>query len=143
MAVNENVITFRVYIKSLYFDVYVWRTKALMYQELSDVHPRNFAAICRNETIYDIAPGGGAMHKSPCLGEIHFHRKKFYSYIIVHEATHAALGWAERKGLDIKAKSNTGAAHPNEEALCSAVHTLARQMFAHGVRHKLFKWAIA
>jgi hypothetical protein len=140
---REDVITFRVYLKSLYFQVYVWRTKALMYRALPNNAPYNFGAICRCSDVYNF-DGAGHMRHSPRLGEIHFHWKEFNTTSVAHEATHAALAWVRRKHIDLNAAlaeaDNSDKASPDEERFCYAVCDLTYQIADKGVKHKLAEW---
>lgn len=62
------------------------------------------------------------------LGTIFFHRERLGMEVITHEATHAAVRWAERRGITIAPDPKAGPATDNEERFCYAVGRIAKQI---------------
>src|SRR3712207_2048056 len=71
---------------------------------------------------------GKKQKTSPEMGEILLAEKHLTARIVSHECTHAALGWASRKKLDLKAEGKHGKVSNIEEAFCHAQGNFVSQI---------------
>jgi hypothetical protein len=132
-----KVIKFRIYPesrRSYYFDVKVFPTEEKMrkYAErwgARHVDPSRFANAEAAMLPYTIKGG-------KTLGEIVFHKAQIGIVTVAHEATHAALRWADSARVSVDRdvrESNTDIGTQNEERFCDAIGTLVLQMM--GLMH--------
>ena len=71
------------------------------------------------------------------LGEILLAEKYLSARIVSHECTHAALGWARRKKLDLADEGDSGKVSNIEEALCHAQGNFVKQVYDYAYKHKI------
>ena len=121
---RKPIARFRIYPekRSLYWLVQVWPTEAAMRRHF---RTRGFAdlegtvAQCSTYERYRVR--AGRSRKKPFCGEINFHVQELSTRVIVHEATHAALGWAQRMGIAVgrDQEPDESRAMANGNFLCS------------------------
>ena len=101
----------------LYVTVYVWRTQ------------KQIADYCR-ERYKEQAPANiaglflGWTSATPEFGEIHLVGRSITMEVVTHEATHAAIHYARRRGIEI-GETETGIASKEEELFCGVVGYLS------------------
>lgn len=127
------ICSFRVYPEGerQWYTVHVWSTRRLMREHIKTAHPSlNVSQV--------IACVLWPVRRRPRhIGEIHFNQRDLGQDTISHEATHAALEWARRQGLDVHNPVDPDAANEDEERFCDALGTIAHQIGEALSAHKL------
>lgn len=124
-AVYPGVIySFRVYPEgeSQWYTVHVWSTRRLMREHIKAAHP----ALNVSQVIACVL--WPVRRRPRNLGEIHFNQRDLGQDTISHEASHAALEWARRQGLDVDNPVDPEAANADEERFCDALGAIAHQI---------------
>ena len=117
---------------SLYYQVNVWPTKAAMHKHCFWMPGKDYEAACSTYK---------SSHYPRCCGEVNLHRRACRPGIIVHELTHAAIGWAERKKLNLSRKHVAGTLPRDcdEEQFCHAMGALTAQCFSAMWEYRIWK----
>lgn len=112
--------TFRVYPEGnrLYFDVYLWRTLGEMRRYVREVWEVSGRAAWAWTIIPEPAHCPKSGKRLPIVGEIHLARRYCQLEIVAHEVGHAAIAWAQRRGVQIV--DDDGEASHHEERFCYA-----------------------
>ena len=76
----------------------------------------------------------GKLRLSPELGTIFFVRGEMGPEVVVHELTHAAIGWARRRRIDPMKHTNRYSSCP-EEKLAYTMQNLFTQFYAEAAKH--------
>lgn len=126
-----EMVTFRVYPgprrRGLYVEVVVYATKAAMLAGLRDNHrpggaqrhSRRVNGVCESFRVQRLDKAG-RWRSTPCFARVNLYRRGLTAEIIAHEFGHAALAWAERKGL-LAALAERDTDMTAEELVCYAL----------------------
>jgi hypothetical protein len=118
--------------RDLFLRVYVWPNRKAMWAFLkaTKVKHGGCIAICTGYDVVQIGPRGGERLTGE-LGGLHFRADRVSAEIVSHECGHAALRYADRRGLDHR----KGMGH--EEPICYAlgrmVHQVCRRFYTVGL----------
>jgi hypothetical protein len=130
-----EILTCRIYpeegIAAEYFTVRVFKTQNQLKQHAKANRRRcpisiDCDGLCsrwRTRTLYN-----GRLKTQPAIGEILLIWTRMAPRIVAHEATHAALAYAEFKGWRLK-DGDGKSAGPGEESVCYAVGDLTQQIY--------------
>lgn len=97
---------------SLYFTVQIWPGPASMRRHLRQ--RRRMTGLQDTHGVCTIWGSRAARGKE--IGRLYLHRKRLDAEIAAHEISHAALGWANQRGLDLTAPCGS----PDNERYCYA-----------------------
>ena len=137
-----QIAHFRIYpergLSRLFFRVRIFRTVAQMQWYLRHGHERHGGCyprppgrhckgMCSTYTRYRVS-SPQRRRTTPELGEIVLAANYTGTRIVAHECTHAALGWARRRGLDVRDQGRGRYISGAEERLCGVLGDLAGQI---------------
>jgi hypothetical protein len=103
---------------------------------------KNLAACCLTIRKGKIDKRGRKRVSGLCA-ELHFHRARFDTDIVAHEATHAAVAWARRRNIAMAKLSTDDGKRVSveEERFATAAGFLIGQIACHA--HRLSLWSCA
>lgn len=116
----------------LSYQVNVWKSRKDMYKHADWIKGKNYSALC--------STWRSSKDKTIC-GQINLNVKECRPGIIVHELTHALIGWSIRKKLkNVYSKAHGLMRHDcDEEKLCHAMGTMTAQMFKAMWKYKVWR----
>lgn len=139
MSTKKKAIKFRVYPDSVhghYLDVEIHPTIEAMRKAASRTEYKTkgqrddfgdaLAAVLGYGTGYISEQGRKVWSKT--LGTIFFHRDQLGMEVVTHEATHAAIRWAEQQKIKIDFVAQGGRASDAEERFCGALGRISAQI---------------
>lgn len=106
-----------------YYSVQVWPSRRLMREYIAATAPHTPTGRIIACVLWP------AKRRPRHIGEIHFNTRDLGQDTISHEATHAALEWARRQGLDVDNPLDPDAANDDEERFCEALAALTYQIW--------------
>jgi hypothetical protein len=130
--IPKPVATFRVYPdwpSRLHYRVRVFRTVAEMLAYVRRGRdPRQIGRFCKGlvRTWTRISFKGRRSWTAPEMGEIVLAKNWLGSELLSHESTHAALGWARRRKLNLQAEGRGRDVSREEERLCYGLGKIMR-----------------